>query len=284
MLISSTMDEDEEDTTPIPRPMHTSRYNTFRMQPSMFLKLRDILVERELIQDSRYVTASEQLAMFLYAMGHGVATGAMCEHFQHLSETISYYVNRVIKVIALFRFTYIMLPSGTDPVHPRIRHDDRFYPYVKDAIGMYYLVDSGYGNAGHFLAPYHGERYHISEYQNRGNAPYKNMCDKFDHRHAQLCNCMERCFGVLKNRFQTLREGNCYPFRVQVLIVLACCVVHNFIRCEHGEDYYFNLRQMDNVEKDDDPPDDPSLAVSPPEMQAGEILRTQINTQIWANN
>ncbi|MQL95422.1 hypothetical protein Taro_028090 [Colocasia esculenta] len=111
MLMSSTMDEDEEDTT-ISRPMHTSRhsrhvwvhevlhdhecccYNTFRMHPSMFLKLRDILVERELIRDSRYVTTSEQLTIFLYAMRHGVALGAMCEHFQHSSETIIYYVNR----------------------------------------------------------------------------------------------------------------------------------------------------------------------------------------------
>ncbi|MQM15831.1 hypothetical protein Taro_048783 [Colocasia esculenta] len=101
------------------------------MRPSMFLKLRDILVEREPIRDSRYVTTSEQLAMFLYAMGHGVATGAMYEHFQHSSKTISYYVNCVIKAITLLRFTYIVLPSGTDPVHPRILHDDRFYPYFK---------------------------------------------------------------------------------------------------------------------------------------------------------
>ncbi|MQM09435.1 hypothetical protein Taro_042307 [Colocasia esculenta] len=107
------------------------------------------------------------------------------------------------------------------------------------------------------------------EYQNRGNAAYKNMRDKFNHCHAQLRNCMERCFSVLKNRFQTLRECNSYPFRVQVLIVLACCVVHNFIRCEHREDYYFNLHQMDNVEDDDDPPDDPNLVVTPPDMQAG---------------
>ncbi|MQL92408.1 hypothetical protein Taro_025024 [Colocasia esculenta] len=118
--------------------------------------------------------------MFMYAMGNGVAKGAMCEHFQPSSETISYYVNRVIKAIALLRFTYIVLPSGADPIHPRIRHDDQFYPYVKD--------------------------------------------------------------------------------------------------------YYFNLHQMDNVEEDDDPPDDPNLVVSPPEMQAGKILRTQIATQIWVNN
>ncbi|MQL82225.1 hypothetical protein Taro_014696 [Colocasia esculenta] len=152
MLMSSIMDEDEEDITPIPRPMHTSRhtghvwvhevlhghecrcYNTYRMHPSTFLKLRDILVERELIRDSCYVTTTAQLAMFLYAVRHGVATGAMCEHFQHSSETISYYVNRVIKAIALLQFTYIVLPTGTDPVHPRIHHDDRFYPYFKKSV------------------------------------------------------------------------------------------------------------------------------------------------------
>ncbi|MQM12960.1 hypothetical protein Taro_045883 [Colocasia esculenta] len=152
MLMSSIIDEDEEYTTPILKPTHTSHhsehvwvhevlhgherrcYNTFWMHPSMFLKLRDILVDMELIRDCRYVAATEQLAMFLYAMGHGVATGAMCEHFQHSSETISYYVNRVIKAVASLRFTYIVLPSGTNPVHPRIHHDDRFYPYFKDAI------------------------------------------------------------------------------------------------------------------------------------------------------
>ncbi|MQM21316.1 hypothetical protein Taro_054355, partial [Colocasia esculenta] len=81
-------------------------------------------------------------------------------------------------------------------------------------------------------------------------------------------------FATVWNVLSTLREGNCYPFRIQVLIVLACCVVHNFIRREHGEDYYFNLRQMDNVEDDDDPPKDPNLVVTPPDMQAGEIELT----------
>ncbi|MQL88946.1 hypothetical protein Taro_021517, partial [Colocasia esculenta] len=183
MLMSSIMDEDEEDTTPILRPMHTSRhtghvwvhevlqgherrcYNTFRMHSSMFLKLRDILVERELIRDSRYVTTSEQLAMFLYAMRHGVAIGAMCEHFQHSSETISYYVNHVIKAIALLRFTYIVLPTGTDPIHPRIRHDDRFYPYFKDAIGA---IDGTY-------IPAHVLKDKQARYRNKKNVIRQNV-------------------------------------------------------------------------------------------------------------
>ncbi|MQM14439.1 hypothetical protein Taro_047371, partial [Colocasia esculenta] len=110
-------------------------YNMFRLHRMTFMKLRDKLMERDLIRDSRYVTATEQLEIFMYAIGHSVASGAMCEHFQHSSETISKQVREVTKVLASLRFTYIKLPSLTDPVHPRIRHDDRFYPYFKDAIG-----------------------------------------------------------------------------------------------------------------------------------------------------
>ncbi|MQL80598.1 hypothetical protein Taro_013045 [Colocasia esculenta] len=75
-------------------------------------------------------------------MGHGVVIGAMCEHFQHSSETISYYVNHVIKVIALLRFTYIVLPSGTDLVHPCIRHDDCFYSYFKGVLPAERCLDA----------------------------------------------------------------------------------------------------------------------------------------------
>ncbi|MQL75956.1 hypothetical protein Taro_008347 [Colocasia esculenta] len=101
----------------------------FRLHPRTFMKLRDELMERDLIRDSHYVIATEKLTIFMYAMGHGVASGAMCEHFQHFSETI------ITKALASLHFNYIKLPSLTNPVHPRIRHDDRFYPYFKDAIG-----------------------------------------------------------------------------------------------------------------------------------------------------
>ncbi|MQM18376.1 hypothetical protein Taro_051364, partial [Colocasia esculenta] len=137
----------------VPRLMHTSShtghiwinevlqgherrcYNVFRLHPTTFMRLRDELMEIDLIRDSRYVKTTEKLAIFMYEMGHGVASGAMCEHFQHSTETISKHVREVTKVLASLHFNYIKLPSLTDPMHPRIRHDDRFYPYFKDAIG-----------------------------------------------------------------------------------------------------------------------------------------------------
>lgn len=148
-------------------------------------------------------------------------------------------------------------------------------------------MDSGYANASRFLAPFRGERYHIGEFQGRRNAPYRSMRDKFNHRHAQLRNCVERAFGVLKMRFKTLKEGSCYPFRTQLLIVLACCVVHNYIRREHGEDFYFNNTGETNDGGNDDDDDDGNnvdVGVSQPDMRAGDTLRTEIANQLWLNN
>ncbi|MQL80395.1 hypothetical protein Taro_012843 [Colocasia esculenta] len=136
----------------VPRPMHTSShtghiwinevlqgherrcYNVFRLHLTTFMRFRDELMEGDPIHDSHYVKATEKLTIFMYAMGHGVASGAMCEHFQHSSETISKHVRKVTKALASLRFNYIKLPSLTDPVHPRIRHDDRFYPYFKNLL------------------------------------------------------------------------------------------------------------------------------------------------------
>ncbi|MQM10862.1 hypothetical protein Taro_043761 [Colocasia esculenta] len=164
-ILDEIFESNEEHS--VPRPMHTSShsghiwihevlqgherrcYNVFRLHPTTFMKLRDELMERDLIRDSCYVTATEKLAIFMYAMGHGVASGAMCEHFQHSSETISKHVREVTKALASLCFNYIKLPSLTDPVHHRIRHDDRFYPYFKDTEKMDILgLPCASGNRG----------------------------------------------------------------------------------------------------------------------------------------
>ncbi|KAK1289025.1 hypothetical protein QJS10_CPB18g00945 [Acorus calamus] len=47
-------------------------------------------------------------------------------------------------------------------------------------------------------APYRGNRYHLSEFENQGNRLYAGPSEIFNHRHAQsrLCNVVERGFGV----------------------------------------------------------------------------------------
>ena len=46
---------------------------------------------------------------------------------------------------------------------------------------------------------------------------------------------MERAFGALKNRFKILYNKPFHPYPTQVKLVLACCILHNWI-LRHGVD------------------------------------------------
>jgi hypothetical protein len=65
-------------------------------------------------------------------------------------------------------------------------------------VGKYYLVDSGYPNRHGFLAPYKGQRYHISEWEHHQLVGLKEV---FNQAHSSLRNVIERSFGVLKMKW-----------------------------------------------------------------------------------
>ncbi|CAL5382364.1 unnamed protein product [Camellia sinensis] len=70
--------------------------------------------------------------------------------------------------------------------------------------GCYYLVDAGYTNGEGFLAPYRGQRYHLSTWR-EGGAP-SNPQEFFNMKHSAARNIIERCF--------------------------ACCLLYNLIKRE----------------------------------------------------
>ncbi|XP_073302307.1 uncharacterized protein [Primulina huaijiensis] len=106
--------------------------------------------------------------------------------------------------------------------------------------GCYYLCDNGYANVEGFLTPYRRVRYHRDAWGNRACGPqdYKEL---FNWRHSQARNVIERAFGLLKKRWAILRSPSFYPIKVQNHIILACILLHNFIRSQMDED------PMDNV-------------------------------------
>ncbi|GJU98350.1 ALP1-like protein [Tanacetum coccineum] len=71
----------------------------------------------------------------------------------------------------------------------------------------YYLCDVGYTNSEGLLTPYHGQR-----------------------------NCIERCFGLIKARWAILRDVSYHPLDSMPRIIIACCLMHNFIRTTMHED------------------------------------------------
>jgi len=94
-------------------------------------------------------------------------------------------------------------------------------------LGKFYLVDAGYACRPGFLPPYRGTRYHLNEYGGRHYPT--NARELFNLRHSSLRVTVERAFGALKNRFRIIDNKPFHPFKTQVKLVLACCIIHNWI-------------------------------------------------------
>lgn len=98
-------------------------------------------------------------------------------------------------------------------------------------LGSYYLCDNGYANSEGFLTPYKGVRYHLKEWGPDCVKP-QNSEELFNMRHTKARNVIERAFGIMKMRWGILRSASYYPVKVQNRLIMACFMLHNFIRAE----------------------------------------------------
>lgn len=104
-------------------------YQYFRMSNTIFIRLRDELVEKGLIQGSRHLTVDEQLGIFLFAIGHGVTNRVLAETFQHSGETISRYFTTVLRGVVELRHEYIQMPTSNVGMHQKIRYNPLLHPF-----------------------------------------------------------------------------------------------------------------------------------------------------------
>ncbi|KAF0708873.1 hypothetical protein AaE_013059 [Aphanomyces astaci] len=109
------------------------------------------------------------------------------------------------------------------------------------------ILDAGFALTTKSLTPYRGTRYHLKEYAS-GRLRPQNKQELFNLRHAQLRNCIERIFGILKMRFPVLFHGVRYNYKFQVQLVMGLCTLHNFIRLHGGRDDEME-RQASNMHR-----------------------------------
>ena len=112
--------------------------------------------------------------------------------------------------------------------------------------GKFYLVDSGYANRGCFLGPHRAQTYHLAAFRDRERG-LGSPREVFNYTHASLRNVVERTFGVWKKRFPILRHINNYRMQTQVMIPVACAVLHNFIRRSREPDELYEQFDQDGV-------------------------------------
>ncbi|KAL8556683.1 hypothetical protein ACS0TY_004218 [Phlomoides rotata] len=99
--------------------------------------------------------------------------------------------------------------------------------------GNYYLCDNGYPNAEGFLTPYKGVRYHLCEWLSRRP---QTPQEYFNMKHSRARNVIECTFGLLKMRWEILRSPSWYPIQTHNQIIMACFLIHNYIRKEMAID------------------------------------------------
>ncbi|KAI3772083.1 hypothetical protein L6452_03257 [Arctium lappa] len=230
-----------------------------RMNIHVFSTLCDMLESRGGLKNSKNMLVDVQVAMFLHTLAHNARNRILVNRFHRSGETISRYFKLVLNVVCRLHKEFYKLPipvpdnetderwkwfkgclgelDGTyvkgSAVDSRVLRDAISRPNgLKITQGTYYLCDAGYMNGEGLLTPYRGQRYHINDW----SRPPTNAKELFNMRHSSTRNVIERCFRLIKARWVILRDNSYHPIESMPRIIIACCLLHNFIRQIMSED------------------------------------------------
>ncbi|XP_071676988.1 uncharacterized protein [Lolium perenne] len=159
-----------------------------------------------------------------------------------------YNIQNVLAAVDFdMRFTYVLAGWEASTHDASILADSLSRPdglQIPD--GKFYLGDVGYACRPRILHPFRKTRYHLNEFSAK-HRPI-NARELFNIRHSSLRVTIERSFAALKNRFKVLGQKPFQTFDTQVNLILACCILHNWI-LGWGEDEFFEeVVTFDEVE------------------------------------
>lgn len=103
--------------------------DNFRMDKNVFYKLCHILQSRGLLRHTNRIKIEEQLAIFLFIIGHNLRTRAVQELFRYSGETISRHFNNVLNAIMAISLDFFQ-PPGSD-VPREVLENPKLFPYFK---------------------------------------------------------------------------------------------------------------------------------------------------------
>ncbi|KAL5548297.1 hypothetical protein UlMin_003528 [Ulmus minor] len=240
-----------------------------RMNRDCFHRLVTLFTMQNRLQETHTLTVQEQLMMFLTMVAHGDSNRRTLYEWKHSGETVSRYIDTISSHLVQLASRFIV-PPDFDDVSTVIAENRRFFPYFQGCVGAIdgthipCVVDAdvaaAYRNRKGGEGSCHDARVLNVATSNPAfmflHAPEDGDRRKemFNYRHAFLRNVIERTFGVWKNRFRILRGIPRYPLEKQRDIVIACAVLHNFIKLFSSEETTFNPE--DDVVDDGNAEDD----------------------------
>ena len=125
------------------------------------------------------------------------------------------------------RFRYVMTGWEGSAHDGRILRDAQKQGFTIP-LGKYVLADAGYALEPTVLTPYKRVIYHISAWGRgkRRRAPISPK-ELFNLCHAHARNAVERTYGIVKSKWQILKEIPRFDADIQARIILAACIMHN---------------------------------------------------------
>jgi hypothetical protein len=108
-----------------------------RMKRVPFFTLCNLLRSRKLVPETLGCPVEEQVAMFVFVVGHNVRFRVVHQFFRRSIETVSRIFHQVLYAIGELRADMIKPPSTV--THPKIVGSHRWFPYLKVKS---YLCDS----------------------------------------------------------------------------------------------------------------------------------------------
>ncbi|XP_057720225.1 uncharacterized protein LOC130934701 [Arachis stenosperma] len=166
-----------------------------RMSLNAFANLCELLQVQGGLDDDGHVGIGEQVATFLIILAHHTKNRSVQVRFYRSDETVSRYFHKVLG--SILRVQSVLFAKADhvpeDSIDPR-------WKWFKGCLGA---LDGTYIDV---------------------TVP-KSDKSRYRTRKSRI-----RCFGLLKKRWAILRSPSFYPIRIQSHIIIACCLLQNFIR------------------------------------------------------
>ncbi|KAL0430522.1 UNVERIFIED_CONTAM: hypothetical protein Sradi_0678200 [Sesamum radiatum] len=234
------------------------------MSRNAFGRLCQILENTGGLRPTRHLTISEQVVIFLSVLAHHKKNCVVKHDFIRSGRTISKHFHSVLS--AVLRVQPMLLPrpaavgeecqdprwrwfkgclSALDGTYIDVRVPDCAKGRYRNRKGQTSLNVLGVCNmeglftyvlSGWEGSAVDGRVLFDSLSRSTGLKVPLECMQAFKLRHAAARNVIERLFGLLKTRWGILRSPSYYSIDVQSRIVVACCLLHNYVRMEMPDD------------------------------------------------
>ncbi|KAJ4801431.1 nuclease [Rhynchospora pubera] len=105
-----------------------------RMGPRAFLDLCKKLETEGGLRPTRQASIEEQVAKFLYILGHNVRNRPICFFFRRSGETNCRHFHKVLKSVIMLGGSYFHQPDGSR-IPVQVSSNRKYFPYFKDCLG-----------------------------------------------------------------------------------------------------------------------------------------------------